>query len=176
MKDNCHYEPYSLNPSPSLNVVKTNTLHQFDSAKIIGIQSPVGKIPIVFYVRHSCNSASKGIVYFGDRDSVCYMFPEDAHAEWCCQPYDMKYDGMESYDNGIESGMKRNHGIFELWVSVLRKWYNGRVLFRPTVQLRGCPAQYHYPQTKKETTQPVRVSHTTQPTQHKSRTGCGCNK
>ena len=140
-----------LEVTKSMNVDKTNTLHQFDTAGIVGVQSPVGKIPIVFYVKETCNSGKRGILYYDDYDSVCYMFPEHEHAEWCKQPYDMKYDELIPWNNGVERGLRREHGIFELWVNTYRKWYNGQVMFRPKLKLQGCGGGFDgYPITDTE--------------------------
>lgn len=130
--------PIPIQVAKSVEVIKTNTLHQFDTAEVVGLPSPVGKIPFVFYVKEGIGRGRKGVLYYGDRDTVCWMYPESEHAEWCRQPYDIKYDAVESFDNGIESGFKRNHGVFELWVSVLRKWYNGQVIYRPKKKIQGC--------------------------------------
>lgn len=130
--------PIPIQVAKSANVTKTNTLHQFDTAGIIGIPSPVGKLPIVFYIKESSVGGRRGIIYYDDYDSVCWMYPESEHADWCCQPYDIKYDAVEPFDNGVESGLRRNHGIFELWVSVWRKWYNGQIMYRPHLKIQGC--------------------------------------
>ena len=50
----------------------------------------------------------------------------------------IKYDKVEEFDNGVESGFKRNHGILELWVSVCRRWYNGHIMYRPHLKIQGC--------------------------------------
>lgn len=154
----------------SINVNKTNTLHQFDSASIVGVQSPVGKVPIVFYLKESQKGGRRGIIYYDDQDTVCWMYPEEEHAEWCEQPYDMKYDAVRAFDNGVESGMRRNHGIFELWVSVLRKWYNGRVLFRPTKKIQGCGNMDEGYPTLEET---IDIDFEKE---DKNNTSCGCKK
>lgn len=127
-----------LEVAKSVNVTKTNTLHQFDTASIVGVPSPVGKVPIVFYVRESCTSTKRGIIFCGDRDTVCFLYPETAHAEWCQNVYDLKYDHLEHYDNGVESGYERKWGILELWHAVCRKWYNGQVMYRPDYRIQGC--------------------------------------
>ena len=132
------YEPIPIQVTKSLEVDRTNTLHQFDTAGIIGLPSPVGKVPIVFYIKESARGGRRGIIYYDDYDSVCFTYPEDEHSEWCEQPYDIKYDAVEPFDNGVESGMRRNHGILELWVSVLRKWYNGEIMYRPRLKIQGC--------------------------------------
>lgn len=161
-----------LKASPSINVTKTNTLHQFDVADIIGVKSPVGKVPIVFYVKDTCNSGRKGIIYFGDRDSVCYMYPETAHAEWCKQPYDLKYDELEPWDNGTEHGWRRKYGVLNLWVTVCRKWYNGHVMYRPKLKIQGCKEE-PCSEEKVETT--IRKRSPYQPAQQKTVKHCRCN-
>lgn len=174
------YSPIPLQTDKSVLVEKTNTLHQFDTEKVIGVQSPVGKIPLVFRIKDGPNRGRRGILYYGDRDTVCWMYPESEHAEWCKQPYDMKYDALEPFDNGVERGLHRNHGIFQLWVSVLRKWYNGQVMYRPSKRIQGCNHDDDgYPskstvevveeKVKKKTNRIVR------PVKNKSR-GCGCRK
>lgn len=174
------YTPIALETDKSVKVEKTNTLHQFDTVGIVGVQSPVGKVPIVFYVKEGPGRGRRGIVYFDDLDSVCYMFPESEHAEWCSQPYDMKYDALEPWDNGVERGLKRNHGIFELWASVYRKWYNGQVMYRPFKKIQGCGHDFEgYPskdkevvvkeKVKKKSVSPVIVKKKVSP-------GCGCQK
>lgn len=130
--------PTPIQVAKSANVTKTNTLHQFDTSGIIGIPSPVGKVPIVFYIKEGEGHGRRGIIYYDDYDTVCWMYPESEHSEWCSQPYDIKYDKVEEFDNGVESGFKRNHGIFELWVSVCRRWYNGQVMYRPHLKIQGC--------------------------------------
>ena len=130
--------PIPIQVAKSANVTKTNTLHQFDTSGIIGIPSPVGKVPIVFYIKEGEGHGRRGIIYYDDYDTVCWMYPESEHSEWCCQPYDIKYDKVEEFDNGVESGFKRNHGIFELWVSVCRRWYNGHIMYRPHLKIQGC--------------------------------------
>lgn len=131
-------QPIPIQVAKSAEVTKTNTLHQFDTAGIIGLPSPVGKVPIVFYVKKGIGRGQRGIIYYDDYDTVCWMYPESEHAEWCEQPYDIKYDAVVPFDNGVESGMRRNHGIFELWVSVLRRWYNGQIMYRPHLKIQGC--------------------------------------
>lgn len=177
------YEPKVAPVAPSINVTKTNTLHQFDTANIIGVQSPVGKLPIVFYLKESCTRGRRGIVFCGDRDAVNFLYPETEHADWCTQPYDMKYDAVEHFDNGIESGFKRNHGIFQLWVNVWRKWYNGQVMYRPHLKIQGCgrddngyPVQETTQVSTQETTQ-VSAQVSTQVTTQVKKTKlapCGC--
>lgn len=173
--------PIQVQVAKSAEVTKTNTLHQFDTVGIIGLPSPVGKLPIVFYVRDTATTGHRGIIYYDDRDTVCWMFPESKHAEWCKQPYDIKYDKVEPFDNGVESGFKRNHGILQLWVSVLRKWYNGQVIYRPHLKIQGCgvthdgyprypsnyPSDYlsRYPSKKKVTPVKNKINHS-----------CGCRK
>lgn len=130
--------PIPIQVTKSANVTKTNTLHQFDTSGIIGIPSPVGKVPIVFYIKEGEGHGRRGIIYYDDYDTVCWMYPESEHSEWCSQPYDIKYDKVEEFDNGVESGFKRNHGIFELWVSVCRRWYNGHIMYRPHLKIQGC--------------------------------------
>ena len=176
-KNSCDtYSPVTAEVTKSVNVEKTNTLHQFDTAGVIGLQSPVGKVPIVFYIKDTCTSAHKGIIYYDDYDTVCWMFPEDAHAEWCRQPYDMKYDAVRPFDNGVESGYRRNHGIFQLWVSVLRKWYNGQIMYRPKLKIQGCGRRDGgYPQTTVEE-EPAKVYTKYQAPQTKNISHCKCGK
>ena len=132
------YSPIFLGAENSLVVDRTNTLHQFDTAGIVGVPSPVGKVPIVFYVKESERGGRRGILYYDDYDSVCFMYPEDEHSEWCVQPYDMKYDALVPFDNGVERGLEREHGILELWVTAFRKWYNGEIMYRPRLKIQGC--------------------------------------
>lgn len=174
------YEPITVQVTKSAKVDKTNTLHQFDTANIVGLESPVGKIPIMFYVKESCSTGRRGIIYFGGRDTVCFMYPETEMSEWCRQPYHMKYDALVPFDNGVERGARRNHGIFELWISVFRKWYNGQVMYRPRMMVQGCGRREGgYPRVRSqlETLEPKRVSRPVQ-VQKKTKTtrGCGCRK
>lgn len=167
-----------LQVTKTMRVNKTNTLHQFDPADIIGIQTPVGKVPIVFYVKETSKGGRRGIVFGGDYDSVCFMFPENEHEDWCRQPYDMRYDAVEDFDNGVESGKRRNHGILELWVSVLRKWYNGQVLFRPELKLQGCGRDSDgYPTTSEAITVEEKTrSRIKTKTSRGVNHSCGCRK
>lgn len=172
-----------LQVAKSVNVRRINTLHQFDDIGIVGLQSPVGKVPIVFYVKDSCTGGRRGILYYDDLDTVNFMYPEDEHAEWCSTPYDLKYDAVEDYDNGVERGKKRNHGIFELWVDVYRKWYNGRIAYKPNLRIQGCGgSDGGYPRVTKETKEEQHVSNATktqkmQVTKVKKTTpSCGCGK
>lgn len=175
------YEPIPIQVAKSLNVDRINSLHQFDTAGIIGVPSPVGKIPIVFYVKETPTSGRRGIIYYDDYDSVCFMYPEDEHSEWCRQPYDIKYDKVEPFDNGVESGYRRNFGILELWVSTLRKWYNGEIIYRPKLKLQGCGRREGgYPtksktivveETKTRNTTPPVIKHT-----KNNLSSCGCKK
>lgn len=155
----------------SLNVTKQNSLHQFDSVGIVGVESPVGKVPIVFYTKKMEGVVERGIIYYDDYDSVCFMYPEEAHAEWCKQPYDLKFDAIEPFDNGVERGLRRNWGIFELWASVYREWYNGTITHRASLKIQatnnenedGYPTSQnaeHYITTVKQT----------------AGKSCGCNK
>lgn len=132
------YSPIAAQVTKSLVVDRTNTLHQFDTTDIIGLPSPVGKVPIVFYIRESEQGGRRGIIFGEDYDSVCFMYPEQEHEDWCSQPYDIKYDKIEEYDDGEEKGHYRNFGILDLWVSVCRKWYNGEVMYRPKLKIQGC--------------------------------------
>lgn len=132
------YSPIPIETAKSVNVEKTNTLHQFDTVGIVGLQSPVGKVPIMFYVKEAEGRGRRGIIYYDDYDSVCFMYPESQHAEWCAHPYDMKYDALVPFDNGVERGLRRNFGIFELWANVYRKWYNGQIMYRPHLKIQGC--------------------------------------
>lgn len=163
----------------SINVDKTNTLHQFDPVGIIGVQSPVGKIPIIFYIKEGPERGRQGIIYYDDYDTVCFHFPENEHAEWCEQPYDIKYDAVETYDNGVESGYRRNHGIFELWVEVFRKWYNGQIMYRPKKKIKGCGGECGgYPAKAEEETALVKPKtvKTTAPAKQNINHSCGCRK
>lgn len=180
-KTSCEvYSPIPVEVTKSVNVDKTNTLHQFDTAGIVGVPSPVGKVPIVFYVKEGNGRGRRGIVYYDDYDSVCFMYPESEHAGWCEQPYDMKYDKLEEWDNGVEHGWHRNHGIFELWVSVWREWYNGQVMYRPKLKIQGRGHENDgYPMRSKVVTveekRPVR--HVKQVNKRKvNRGSCGCRK
>lgn len=174
----CEYEPIPLQPTLSIRATKTNTLHQFDPVGVVGLPTPVGKVPFLFYVKDTCDSAHKGILYYDDRDTVCYFFPEDIHAEWCKQPVDMKFDTLEKWEGENEWGYKRKHGILELWIENYRKWYNGRVLFQPKLRVQGCGNHLGgYPtsteveileEKPKTKIKPVRIKKTT--------LGCGCRK
>lgn len=175
------YKSIPLEVTKTANVTKTNTLHQFDTAGVVGVQSPVGKVPIVFYVKEGEGRGRRGIVYYDDYDSVCWMYPESEHAEWCKQPYRMKYDALEPWDNGVESGLARNWGLFDLWVSVCRKWYNGQVMYRPHLKIQGCGRRTDgYPsRTEKvaeETVEEKRRSRIQTPVKHKINHSCGCRK
>lgn len=169
-----------LQPTKSMNVTKTNTLHQFDASGIIGVPSPVGKVPIVFYMKEGEGHGRRGIVYYDDYDSVCFMYPENEHAGWCVQPYDMKYDAVVPFDNGVESGMRRNHGIFELWVSVFRRWYNGQVMYRPTHKIQMCGGDDDgYPTRSTEETLKEKTRTKAERRPNKNRTinhHCNCRK
>lgn len=176
---NCPYKPIPAETIKSANVDKTNTLHQFDTVGVVGVQLPVGKIPIVFYLKETPTTSRRGLLYYDDRDTVCWMYPEDKHAEWCKQPYRMKYDGLEHWDNGVESGLKRNHGFFDLWVSVLRKWYNGHVMYRPRLKIQGCglraggyPTESHTI-TVEEKPKPIKLP---KPRKQTIKHGCNCRK
>ena len=173
------YTPIPLQTTKSLNVDKTNTLHQFDTAGIIGLPSPVGKIPLVFYIKEYCGGGRRGIIYYDDYDSVCFMYPEHEHAEWCKQPYDMKYDKIEEWSNEIERGWWRNYGIFRIYVSVLRKWYNGEVSYRPRLKIQGCGGRdggYPRVNTIPEKTVATKVRKIYKPNKKKHTSGCGCGK
>lgn len=175
------YSPIPLQVDKSVKVLKTNTLHQFDFAQIVGVPSPVGKVPILFYVKEAEGRGRRGIIYQGDDlDSVCWLWPESEHAEWCKQPYDMKYDGLEPFDNGVERGLRRNWGILELWVSVWRKWYNGQIMYKPYKKLKNCVHDFEgYP--GKSTVEIVEEKKTERrvlqaPRKKKVNHGCGCRK
>lgn len=174
------YSPIALEVTKTANVRKTNTLHQFDFTDIIGVPSPVGKVPIVFYVKEGPGRGRRGIVYFNDLDSVCWMYPESEHAEWCKQPYDMKYDKLEEHNNGVERWYDRNWGIFQLWVSVWRKWYNGQVMYKPYKKIQGCGHDFDgYPgKATVEVVKEKTVKRAPRQTPRKQRTshGCGCKK
>ena len=174
------YSPIPVEVTKSLNVDKTNTLHQFDTAGIVGLPSPVGKVPILFYVKEAEGRGRRGVLYYDDYDSVCFMYPESEHAAWCSQPYDMKYDALVPFNNGVERGVRRNYGIFELWVNVWRKWYNGQVMYRPRLKIQGCGHDYDgYPmrskvvtvEEKRPTTRRVK-----QVIKKKVSHSCGCQK
>ena len=161
-------------PDKSICVTKTNTLHQFDTANVIGVGSPVGKIPILFYVRTSCDSGYRGLAYYGERDTVCFMFPENAHADWCRQPYSLKYDAVEPWQTETERGFRRNFGILDLWVSVWRRWYNGRVMYRPCKKIQGCSDPCDgYPREKQTTVRQNCYTNSKPTTEPKS---CGCGR
>lgn len=175
------YSPIPLQVDKTAKVLKTNTLHQFDFAQIVGVPSPVGKVPILFYVKEAEGRGRRGIVYQSDYlDTVCWLWPESEHAEWCKQPYDMKYDKLVPFDNGVERGLRRNHGIFELWVSVWRKWYNGQIMYKPYKKLKNCSHDFEgYP--GKSTVEVVEETKTERrvvqaPRKKKVNHGCGCRK
>lgn len=172
--------PIPIQTTKSMDVTKTNTLHQFDTEGIIGVPSPVGKVPIVFYIKEGVGRGRRGILYYDDYDTVCWMFPENEHAEWMRQPYDLKYDAVEPFDNGVESGFKRNHGILELWVSILRKWYNGQVMFRPRYKIKPCAHDDDgYPTRSTAETLTEKTRTKTERIPNKNRTvnrNCGCRK
>lgn len=173
------YSPIPVEVAKSANVTKTNTLHQFDTTGIIGVDSPVGKVPIVFYIKEGVGRGRRGIIYYDDYDSVCWMYPETEHAEWCRQPYDIKYDKVEPFDNGVESGFRRNHGILELWVSVCRKWYNGQVMYRPHLKIQGCGRRtggYPGKSTVTVVEEKRRPHFVQKPVKHKVNHSCGCRK
>ena len=161
----------------SINVKKTNTLRQFDPTGIVGLESPVGKVPIIFYMKEGAERGRRGIVFYDDYDNVCFMFPEDKHEAWCKQPYHMKYDAVETHSNEQETWFYRNHGIFQLWVSVLRKWYNGQVMYRPYLKIKGNVDNGYPAATKTEETVTVtpKVVKKTQPVQNINHS-CGCRK
>lgn len=171
--------PIPIEVTKSARVTKTNTLHQFDTQNIVGVQSPVGKIPIVFYVRESCNSGRRGILYFGDRDSVCWMYPESEHAEWCRQPYDLMFDHMEPWETENERGYRRKWGILELWRYVWNHYYNGQIIYRPEKKIQGCGFRNDgYPSASTvETVEPKHRTKTEQVKKTKRRSkGCNCGK
>lgn len=173
------YTPIPVEVTKSVNVDRTNTLHQFDTAGIIGIPSPVGKVPIVFYIKEGEGHGRRGIIYYDDYDSVCFMYPESEHSEWCEQPYDLKYDKVEPFDNGVESGFRRNHGIFELWVSVFRRWYNGQIMYRPRLKIQGCGRRDGGYPSKSEVEvvkEKQRSTYVQKPVKQKINHSCGCRK
>ena len=173
------YAPIPVEVSKSVNVDKTNTLHQFDTAGIVGVQSPVGKVPIMFYVKEAEGRGRRGIVYYDDYDSVNFMYPESEHADWCEQPYDLKYDKLETWSNEIERGWHRNWGIFELWVSIWRHWYNGQVMYRPRLKIQPCNHDYDgYPaRSKVETVEEKRPARRQVKVNNKKvNHSCGCRK
>lgn len=174
------YSPISLEVAKSAKVEKTNTLHQFDTVGVVGVPSPVGKVPIMFYVKEGPGRGRRGIVYYDDLDSVCFLYPETPHAEWCSQPYDMKYDALEPWDNGVERGLRRNHGIFELWASVYREWYNGQIMYRPYKKIQGCGHESDgYPGKSTPTVVEEKVkkrSARIAPVKRKINHSCGCRK
>ena len=152
--DNCDLScpPIQAVPDKSICMTKTNTLHQFDTQEVIGVPSPVGKLPILFYVRTSCDSGFKGFIYYGHKDTVCFRHPEDAHSQWCGDTYDLDYDAVEPFDNGVERGARRNFGVLRLKNSYLRRWHNGRVMYRPCKIIQGCSDPCDsYPREKKQT-------------------------
>lgn len=170
-------QPIPIETTKSARVTKTNTLHQFDVQDIVGLPSPVGKIPIVFYLKETCNSGRRGILYFGDRDTVCWMYPESEHAEWCKQPYDLTYDHLDEWHTDIERGYRRNWGILELWAYVWNKYYNGHVMYRPEKKIQGCGFRNDgYPSTSTvETITPKTRTKTIQTIKKRSRS-CNCGK
>lgn len=171
--------PIPIQVAKSAEVTKTNTLHQFDTAGIIGIPSPVGKVPIVFYIKEGEGHGRRGIIYYDDYDTVCWMYPESEHAAWCEQPYDIKYDAVEPFDDGVASGLRRNHGIFELWISVLRKWYNGQIMYRPHLKIQGCGRDDDGYPTRPSVEVLKEKTRTKIERPHKTRTinrNCGCRK
>lgn len=174
------YSPIPIETAKSVDVEKTNTLHQFDTVGIVGVPSPVGKVPIMFYVKEAEGRGRRGVLYYDDYDSVCWMYPEVEHAEWCAQPYDMKYDALEPFDNGVERGLHRNHGIFELWANVYREWYNGQIMYRPHKKIQPCGHDFDgYP--GKSTIEVVeekvkKPSSYTAPAKRKINHSCGCRK
>lgn len=171
--------PIPIQVAKSANVTKTNTLHQFDASGIIGIPSPVGKVPIVFYIKEGEGHGRRGIIYYDDYDTVCWMYPESEHAAWCEQPYDIKYDAVEPFDDGVASGLRRNHGIFELWISVLRKWYNGQIMYRPHLKIQGCGRDDDGYPTRPSVEVLREKTRTKIERPHKTRTinrNCGCRK
>lgn len=175
------YSPIPIETAKSANVDKTNTLHQFDTVGVVGVQSPVGKVPIMFYVKEAEGRGRRGVLYYDDYDSVCFMYPESEHAEWCSQPYDMKYDALVPFDNGIESGLRRKHGIFQLWASVYREWYNGQVMYRPRLKIQGCGHDNDgYPgKSTVEVVEEKTVKRSKQiatPVKRKINHSCGCRK
>lgn len=179
--DSCSYSSVPIEATKSARVTKTNTLHQFDTADIIGLPSPVGKLPIVFYTRESCNSGRRGIVYFNDRDTVCWMYPESEHAEWCKKPYDLIYDALEPWSNEIERGWRRNHGIFEIWVNIWNHYYNGQIMYRPEKRIQGCgrrdggyPSQSEVITVEEKTRNRTRTEQI-KPNKRRSK-GCNCGK
>lgn len=181
-KSSCEtYSPIPVEVTKSVVVDKTNTLHQFDAAGIIGIPSPVGKVPLVFYIKEAEGRGRRGIIYYDDYDSICYMYPESEHAGWCEQPYDLKYDKLEAWDNGTERGWRRNHGIFEIWVSVWREWYNGQIMYRPKLKIQGCGHEddgYPMKSTVVTVEEKRPVHHVKQVNKRKINRGggCGCRK
>ena len=178
--DSCDsYSPIPVQVTKSLNVDRTNSLHQFDTAGIIGVPSPVGKVPIIFYIKETCRGGRRGIIYYDDYDSVCFMYPEQEHSEWCSQPYAIKYDDVEEFDNGVESGIRRNFGILDLWVSVCRKWYNGEIIYRPRLKVQGCGRRLGgYPTEKSSVSTVKEVQHKTETVIKKTNINrsCGCRK
>lgn len=173
------YSSIPIEVTKSMNVDKTNTLHQFDTAGIVGVQSPVGKVPIMFYVKEAEGRGRRGVLYYDDYDSVCFMYPEVEHAEWCEQPYDLKYDKLETWDNGVERGWHRNWGIFELWVSVLRKWYNGEIMYRPRLKIQPCNHDFDgYPGKSTVVTVAEKKKNKviTRPIKRRVNRSCGCRK
>lgn len=170
------YSPVALEVTKSAIVDKTNTLHQFDTAGIIGIPSPVGKVPIVFYLKEGEGRGRRGIIYYDDYDSVAYMYPESEHAGWCEQPYDMKYDKLEEWQTDTEKGWHRNWGIFQLWVSIWRHWYNGQVMYRPKLKIQPCNHDFDgYPGKSTPVAVEEKRYNRYQPAPVKKKLNHGCN-
>lgn len=163
----------------TMNVTKTNTLHQFDTVGVVGAPSPVGKVPILFYVKDSPTHYHAGLLYYDDYDSVCFVYPESEHSEWCKQTYDMDYDKVEAWDNGVESGYRRNWGILELDVEHKRTWHNGQIMYRPNLKIKDCGHHDGYPtQPSNQTIPEKKIKRVIKQTERKTKRTphCGCGK
>lgn len=133
----------------SIQVEKTNTLHQFDHLNIVGVDLTIGRVPILFYVKERPGGGRRGIIFGGDSyQDLCFMYPEVEHSKWCTTSYDLKYDKIEEKysPEKEETSWDRNHGIFQLDISNKRRWYNGTVWHRAKKLLYAQNNNYSYPQ------------------------------
>lgn len=161
----------------STRLKRDNSLRQFNYAQILGIPTPVGMVPVIYYLKYGeCDDAARtafgnrGVIFYGDSyDSMCFLYPQQFNKVDCAENFIYKYDGIECVTSDVIEGerwFERNKGMGQITVPFIKRFYNGTVMYRAPYKLKKCaPAccdSYFYQksETTPETTeQPIRTRH-----------------
>lgn len=172
----------------STNMVKTNSLRQFNFAQVIGVPSAAGMIPVIYPILlHSkCTGGVRGIVFYGGTyDGHCNWYDQNKQIVDCEDTFVYKYNSLETVvdEEKGETTFHRHKGYAYLNFPKKKTVYKGSPIYKAPYTIKGCDNDecclgYPLDDDNDEGTPLVASRAVKQKTNRKHRigsnSGCGC--